>query len=137
MEKCYHCGQLRVVVKTIDNYITEFRHDGVLHQFTVSRLETPTCEACGEMVFNGKVDDQITDALRIHLGLLSSAEIRAELERLNLPQKDVAKHLGIAEATISRWVTDTQVQSRAMDNLLRAYFALDEMRSFLAKLSAR
>ena len=44
-------------MKTI-SYDTEFRHDGKLHHFTVPELKIPVCEACGEKVFNEKVDDQ-------------------------------------------------------------------------------
>jgi DNA-binding transcriptional regulator YiaG len=117
-------------MKTI-SYDTEFRHDGKLHHFTVPALCIPICEACGEMVFTENVDDQITDALRVHLHLLFPHEIRAGLDRLNLTQKDLAERLGIAEATLSRWLTDTQIQSRAMDNLLRLYFALPETRKLL------
>ena len=63
-------------MKTI-SYDTEFRHDGKLHHFTVPELKIPVCEACGEKVFNEKVDDQITDALRVHLHLLFPHDIRA------------------------------------------------------------
>ncbi len=117
-------------MKTI-SFDAEFRHDGKLHHFPVPELEIPVCEACGEKVFNEKVDDQITDELRRHLHLLFPHEIRAGLDRLNLSQKVLADRLGIAEATLSRWLTDTQIQSRAMDNLLRLYFALPEARKML------
>jgi transcriptional regulator with XRE-family HTH domain len=48
-----------------------------------------------------------------------------------LSQKDLAERLGVAEATISRWETGAQIQSRALDNLLRVYFAVPEVRSVL------
>lgn len=117
-------------MKTI-RYDAEFRHDGRLHHFTVPELKIPVCEACGEKVFTEQVDDQITDALRSHLHLLFPEEIRAGLERLNLTQKEAAERLGIAEATLSRWLTDTQIQSRAMDNLLRVFFAFPKVRTAL------
>jgi DNA-binding transcriptional regulator YiaG len=117
-------------MKTI-SYDAEFRHDGKLHYFTVPELKLPVCDACGEKVFNEQVDDQITDALRLHLRLLFPHDIRAGLERLNLTQKELAERLGIAEATLSRWLTDTQIQSRAMDNLLRVFLGLAEARAML------
>src|SRR5207244_376651 len=43
-------------------------------------------------------------------------------------QKEAAERLGIAEATLSRWLTDTQIQSRALDNWLRAFFAFPNVR---------
>jgi transcriptional regulator with XRE-family HTH domain len=66
--------------------------------------------------------------------LLSPEEIAAALERLNMTQKEAAERLGIAEATLSRWLTNTQIQTRAMDNLLRVYFAIPEVRQALGGL---
>jgi putative zinc finger/helix-turn-helix YgiT family protein len=128
--KCHHCFKNQVVMKT-ESYDAEFRHDGRLHTFTVPTLRIPVCEACGEKVFTEEVDDQITDALRSHLHLLTPEEIRAGLERLDMTQKEAAERLGIAEATLSRWLTDTQIQSRALDNLLRVFFAVPEVRAVL------
>ena len=128
--KCHHCFNNQVVMTTL-SYDAEFRHDGRLHIFTVPKLRIPVCEACGEKVFTEEVDDQITDALRYHLHLLTPEEIRAGLERLNMTQKEAAERLGIAEATLSRWLTDTQIQSRALDNLLRVFFACPEVRAVL------
>jgi DNA-binding transcriptional regulator YiaG len=110
------------------SYDAEVRHDGRLHTFTIPQLQLPICQACGEKVFTEKVDDQIGAALRSHLHLLTPAEMRTALERLNLTQKEAAERLGIAEATLSRWLTDTQIQSRALDNWLRAFFAFPNVR---------
>ena len=131
--KCHHCGKNEVVMKTV-SYDAEFRHDGRLHEFTVPQLKIPVCEACSEKVFTEEVDDQITDELRAHLHLLTPAEMRTALDRLGLTQKEAAERLGIAEATLSRWLTDTQIQSRALDNLLRVFFACPEAREMLRRL---
>jgi putative zinc finger/helix-turn-helix YgiT family protein len=128
--KCHHCFKDQVVMGTA-SYDAEIRHDGRLHTFTIPQLHLPICQACGEKVFTEKVDDQIGDALRVHLHLLSPAEMRAGLERLEMTQKEAAERLGIAEATLSRWLTDTQIQSRALDNLLRVFFAFPEVRAAL------
>ena len=128
--KCHHCFKNQVVMRTVC-YDAEFRHDGRLYTFTVPKLKIPVCEACGERVFTEEVDDQITDALRSHLHLLTPDEIRAGLQRLNMTQREAAERLGIAEATLSRWLTDTQIQSRALDNLLRVFFACPEVRAVL------
>lgn len=112
-------------------YDAEIRHDGRLHSFTIPHLHLPICQACGEKVFTEMVDDQIGAALRSHLHLLTPAEMRAGLERLKLTQKEAAERLGIAEATLSRWLTDTQIQSRALDNLLRLFFEFPVVREAL------
>jgi DNA-binding transcriptional regulator YiaG len=91
----------------------------------------PVCQACGEKVFTEKVDGQINSALRSHLQLLTPADMRSALARVSMTQKQAADRLGIAEATLSRWLNETQIQSRAMDNLLRVFFAFPQVRSVL------
>jgi len=108
------------------------KHDGRLHEAAIEQLEIPTCRSCGARVFSSHVDEQISDALRRQLHLLSPNEIRGALRSLRMPQKELARRLGVAEATLSRWATGTVIQSRAMDNLLRLYFALPEVREALA-----
>ncbi len=128
--QCGHCGK-REVTLAKTNYDAEVRHDGRLHKFTVADLELPVCQACGEKVFTEKVDAQVADALHAHLNLLTPVQIRNAIKRVGMSQKDLAKCLGIAEATLSRWLNETQIQSRAMDNLLRTYFALPQARAEL------
>jgi DNA-binding transcriptional regulator YiaG len=114
---------------TTIRYDVEVRHDGQVHSFTVPELNVPACKACSRQVFNEDVDDQITHALRAHLHLLTPAEMRAALERLGMTQTEVADRLGIPEATFALWLNDFQVQPRAMDTLLRVFFAFPEVRS--------
>ena len=62
----------------------------------------------------------------------SPQEIREGIKRIGMTQKEVARVLGPAEATMSRWLNETQIQSRAMDNLLRMFFAFRRARTILA-----
>ncbi len=48
-----------------------------------------------------------------------------------MQQKTLAACLGIAEATLSRWLSGGLIQSRAMDNLLRVYFGIPAVRELL------
>ena len=128
--RCRHCGKQEVDMATTE-YNAEVRHDGRLYTFTISDLELPVCRECGERVFTEKVDAQVNDALRVHLNLLTPAQIRDAIKRVGMSQKDVARRLGIAEATLSRWLNETQIQSRAMDKLLRAFFAFPQLRTAL------
>ena len=54
-----------------------------------------------------------------------------------LHQTQLAERLGVAAETISRWENGALIQSRSMDNLLRVYFAIPEVRNVLAKGGAR
>jgi len=125
--RCRHCGKRQVTLAKTD-YAAEVRHDGRLHTFTIADLELPVCQSCGDRVFTEKVDAQINDALRAHLNLLTPAQIRDAIKRIGISQKELAKSLGIAEATLSRWVNQVQIQSRSMDKLLRIFFGFPEVR---------
>lgn len=113
------------------SYDARVRHDGCLYSFTIPHLEIPVCRSCGEKVFTEKVDDQVNAALHCHLHLLTPEEMRTALQRINLNQKEAADRLGIAEATLSLWLDGTQIQPRAMDKLLRVFFAFPEVRTAL------
>lgn len=129
--RCRQCGKHEVVLATTE-YDAEVRHDGRLHSFRIPRLELPVCQACGARVFTEHVDSQINDALRVHLNLLTPAQIRDGIKRVGLSQKEIANRLGIAEATLSRWLNETQIQSRSLDNLLRMFFAFSQVRDALS-----
>jgi putative zinc finger/helix-turn-helix YgiT family protein len=125
--RCGQCGRTEVFPART-TYTARIRHDGRLHEFTIPALRIPTCRACGERVFTEDVDEQINESLREHLGLLSPDQIRESIRRLGISQKELSQGLGIAEATISRWVNGVQIQSKAMDVLLRVYFAFPDVR---------
>lgn len=94
-------------------------------------MKSPPCETCGELVFTSAADEQISDALRAHLRLLTPAQMRQGMKALGLNQQELAQKLGVAKETISRWVNGALIQSRAMDNLLRVYFAFPQVRAAL------
>jgi len=101
------------------------------HHLDIPALEVPTCEKCGAELFDNRVDDQISDALRSKLGLLSPTNIRRARKSLGLSQRELAERLKIASATISRWETRALIQSSAMDNYLRTFFAFQIVREAL------
>lgn len=128
--QCAQCGANKVVMAEVA-YDAKVRHDGRLHEFTVEHMRIPVCEACGERVFTEEVDRQISDALRTHLKLLTPGQMADGIKRLGMTQREAAQCVGIAEETLSRWLNETQIQSRSMDNLLRVFFAFPEVRSAL------
>lgn len=126
--RCRHCGKMEVVPGVV-KYDAEVRHDGRIHEFAIPNLKAPVCTACKQMVVTGEVDQQITNALRAHLQLLTPDEMSAALARIGMTQKEAAERLGIAEETLSRWINGLQIQTRAMDNWLRAFFGFPAVRS--------
>lgn len=128
--RCRQCRQDQVFLDTVP-YTAVVRHDGREYTINISRLTLPMCRACGAKRFTEDVDEQVNIALRSELQLLTPEQIRAALERVQLTQKAAAEQLGIAEATLSRWVNGCQIQSRALDNLLRIFFAFPQVRAAL------
>ena len=62
---------------------------------------------------------------------MTPPQITAAIHALGMERDEVARRLGIREDTLSAWISGTVIQSRAMDNLLRAYFASSEVRAAL------
>ena len=81
------------------------------------------CPKCGEIVL--RLDDlrhlreSALAFYRKRHGLLSSDEIRSIRERLNLTQSALSRLLHLGGNTISRWEAGRNVQTAAMDILLR------------------
>lgn len=123
--KCGRCRE-RSVVPAVVSYTTEIEHDGRSYSVTVPDLEIPRCSKCGAMVRDDVSNRRISNALRQQIGLLTPEQIRQNREALNLTQKQLARVLAIAEATLSRWETGAQIQQRAMDRLLRLFFEFPE-----------
>jgi putative zinc finger/helix-turn-helix YgiT family protein len=112
-------------------YATDVKHDGQSYHIELPALRIPKCRACGTLVFSNSVDDQISQALRAQVRLLTPEQIRDGREALGLKGKELAERLGVAAETISRWENGGLIQSRAMDNFLRVYFAVPEARTVL------
>src|SRR5271165_3034832 len=66
------------------SYTAEIKHDGLLHTVHLPALELPKCRSCGELLFDYRADDQIHDALRAQLHLLTPAQIRNRRKDLGL-----------------------------------------------------
>lgn len=129
--KCSQCGH-RAVVPTVAPYALDMEHDGRSYSVTIEELRAPRCGRCGEIVLDDCANRQISEAFRKQLGLLTPEQIRQHRGQLGKTQRELATALGVAEATLSRWETGAQIQQRAMDRLLRLYFALASVRAALA-----
>jgi putative zinc finger/helix-turn-helix YgiT family protein len=81
------------------------------------------CRKCGEVVLRfGDARRLNEDAIGIYRnkhGLLSADDIRAIRERFGLSQAELAGLLRLGSNTISRWESSRNVQTAALDILLR------------------
>lgn len=81
------------------------------------------CPNCGEVVLRYQDSKRLgEDAIAIYRkkhGLLSADEIRAIREHFDLTQAELARLLRLGASTISRWESGRNVQTAALDVLLR------------------
>jgi putative zinc finger/helix-turn-helix YgiT family protein len=81
------------------------------------------CPNCGEIVLRwddaGQLEEGAFELYRQKYGLLSADEIRSLRERLDLKQAELAQLLRLGANTVSRWEAGRNVQTGAMDVLLR------------------
>ena len=127
---CAHCGQ-KAVWPAFIPYRSQVRHENRLHDVHLGRLNVPRCEACSEVYFDNWADDQIRLALRKQLHLLDPEQLRTNREALGLSRPEFAARLGVDEDALQRWEEEAVVPPRAVDNLMRLYFALPPVRSAL------
>lgn len=82
-----------------------------------------SCPKCHEVVLRLQDAKRLgEDAIAIYRkkhGLLSTDQIRALRERFGLTQADLARLLRLGANTVSRWEAGRNVQTAAMDMLLR------------------
>ena len=128
---CAECGEVTVQATEIA-YDAQVKHDGRTHRFQIPRLVIDKCQRCGEELFTNRTNDQITTALREFLGLLQPDHIRQRLAELGLSQRLFAQRLGVAPESVSRWLNGLAIQTRALDNLMRLFLGLREVREVLA-----
>jgi putative zinc finger/helix-turn-helix YgiT family protein len=123
--RCSECGKVEVYPAVI-SYDCRAKHDGTLHRFTVPDLRVWKCQSCGELLFDDATHEQISRALRKYLKLLFPEEIREKTKLLGLTQRSLGEQTGIAEETISRWLSGAYIQSRSSDMLMRLFFEREE-----------
>ena len=129
---CANCGNESVVAAQIA-YNAKVKHDGKLYEFPIPTLTIDKCESCDEEYFTMNTDREISRGLRIHLCFFQPEEIREKIHHLGLTQAEFANRLGIAKETVSRWINAYSIQNRAMDNLMRLFFGIHEVREVLTE----
>ncbi len=81
------------------------------------------CPKCHEVVLRfqeaKRLHEDATALYRREHGLLSADDLRAIRDRFGLKQADLARLLRLGANTVSRWESGRNVQTAAMDMLLR------------------
>jgi putative zinc finger/helix-turn-helix YgiT family protein len=119
-------------------------HGKLTYQINGETLAVATthlkCPRCGEVILRMRDwKRQHEDALEIYRkrhGLLSADEMRAIRKRLGLNQAELARLLRLGANTISRWESGRNVQTGAMDILLRLIRDLPGSVAYLRKRAA-
>jgi HTH-type transcriptional regulator / antitoxin MqsA len=92
-------------------------------EIEVPGLRHMACPSCGEKIVGfaetTRLFKEAVEAYRERHGLLSAQEIREIRERFGLTQAELARLLRLGANTISRWEAGRNVQTGAMDVLLR------------------
>jgi putative zinc finger/helix-turn-helix YgiT family protein len=116
-DACPTCGTTMVVKRRT------FRLPVNGEEIAVPASAHLSCPSCGEVVLRFLDSKRLSeDAIAIYRrrhGLLSADEIRALRERFGLTQADLARLLRLGPNTVSRWEAGRNVQTAAMDLLLR------------------
>jgi DNA-binding transcriptional regulator YiaG len=112
-------------------YQIKIRHDNVLHTVDIPALTVPRCGNCGELLFDNDADDQMSAALRAQLHLLSPEQIHSNRTSLGLSREELSARIGMPPDTVEELEERLRIQSRALDNLLRVFFAVPQARTAL------
>lgn len=128
--KCTQCRE-KAVRETIVSHEVDIDHDGRTIHVKIAGLKTPKCDNCGLVQPDSEACEAITLAFLAQAHLLTPAQIREYRVKLSLTQKQLATYLGIAEATVSRWENGAQIQQRSLDNLMRLFFGMPQVRAIL------
>jgi len=116
------------------DYTTELEHDGRVYPVMVKNLEILRCNACQTQVLPDEAQAALVKELRRQAGLFQPKEIAANRAQLGLTQKDFARLIGVAPETVCRWENGGQIQQRVMNDFMRAFFEVPELRLYLKRL---
>jgi putative zinc finger/helix-turn-helix YgiT family protein len=98
------------------------------------------CPKCGEGLLTlsaaRQIDEAAIEIYRKKHGLLSADEIRGIREHLGLTQQELARLLHLGANTVSRWESGRNVQTEAMEMLLRMLRDLPGSLAYLRRHAA-
>jgi len=88
-------------------------------KISIPRVKLLRCSNCGDELLPPETQKQIDAAITEQTEQLSTRELEAIWERLNLDQTETAEVFGLGSKTFHRWLNGTQYPSRSMGYYLR------------------
>ena len=128
--RCSNCQRQTVYGATVD-YTGTMHHDMQEYTVKVDGLKTPKCTNCGQVLLDAEALEFLDAVFVRQLNLLTPDQIQEHRLKANLTQQGLAAALGVHEATVERLERGGQLQSRSLDNLLRLFFGLSQVREIL------
>jgi DNA-binding transcriptional regulator YiaG len=130
---CDRCRKRAVWPATIP-YRSQVRYEGRLYDVDTPQFVVPRCRECGESYFDNYAEEQVSRAAREQLHLLQPEQVRANRLALGLSVPELASRLGVTANDLSDWEEGLLLPPRAVDNLMRTYFAFPDVRAALRGL---
>ena len=128
--RCGKCREQAVYGATVD-YTTQMYHYDRVYTVKIDGLQMPKCKNCGQVMLDSDAMGVLDDLLRRQANLLTPEQIRDHRLKSNLTQEALAAALGVSQATVAAWEAGDQIQTRSLDNLLRLFFGLAQVREIL------
>ena len=129
---CSKCREQTVYGAIVD-YVTQMPHDGREYTVKMDGLKTPKCTNCGQIMLDIEAMRMITRAFMRQINLLEPEQIHESRVHAKLTQQELAAALGVSDAMVARLERGGQIQTRSLDNLLRLFFGLAQVRELLTK----
>ena len=130
-DACLECGTNMI------KKVSRLHHVVNGEKIMVPRVKHRRCPKCGEGVLSLRDAHDLQlrafDIYREKYGLLSAEEIRFIREQVKMTQAALVRLLRLGSNTLSRWESGRNVQTAAMDTLLRLVRDLPGSLAYLRK----
>jgi DNA-binding XRE family transcriptional regulator len=128
--RCSNCGEQAVFGAVVD-YSTTEHHDGHAYTVKIDGLKTPKCIKCGRVAPDSEAMDVIFEVFMRQINLLMPEQIQEHRLKAKLTEQELATALGVQEVVVKELESGLQIQSRSLDNLMRLFFGLAQVREIL------
>lgn len=128
--RCSKCRE-QAVHGTVVDYVTTEYHDGHAYTVKVDGLKTPRCVKCGQIAPDSEAMDLINDVFIRQINLLTPEQVQEHRTKAKVTQQELAMAIGVEDYVIERIESGGFLQPRTVDNLMRLFFGLAEVRNIL------